>query len=318
MRNLPRLRTINLSDNAFGLNTQAPLVVFLAAHVPLQHLYLNNNGLGPHAGILVADALSDLHARKEAARAAGQEDVPDLETVICGRNRLENGSMLAWARALGKHSRVREVRMVQNGIRPDGIAHLLSDGLSRAARLRVLDLQDNTFTLPGARALADAMASWPELQELGVSDSLLKARGAVLVSESLAKGNNRKLVTLRMQFNDMTPDGLTGLAQAAEDALPALTRVEVNGNKFSEDNETLVALQELLEGREGGLDDLEDLEGEDSDDEDDGDDDAELDSEERVERLTLAAKDATRRPVIPPTDKGVDELTKKLEEATIT
>ncbi|KAJ2977556.1 hypothetical protein NQ176_g4305 [Zarea fungicola] len=40
--NLPNLHTININDNAFGLNTQAPLVAFLAAHVPLQHLYLNN------------------------------------------------------------------------------------------------------------------------------------------------------------------------------------------------------------------------------------------------------------------------------------
>ena len=82
--NMPNLKTINLNDNAFGLNTQAPLVAFLAAHVPLQHLYLNNNGLGPHAGILIADSLSELHAKKEAARKEGK-DVPDLETVICGR-----------------------------------------------------------------------------------------------------------------------------------------------------------------------------------------------------------------------------------------
>ncbi len=49
-----------------------PLVEFLAAHVPLQHLYLNNNGLGPHAGILIADALSELHGKKEEARKSGQ------------------------------------------------------------------------------------------------------------------------------------------------------------------------------------------------------------------------------------------------------
>jgi Ran GTPase-activating protein 1 len=65
--NLPNLNTINLNDNAFGLNTQAPLVVFLAAHVPLQHLYLNNNGLGPHAGILVADALSEASSTPPAS-----------------------------------------------------------------------------------------------------------------------------------------------------------------------------------------------------------------------------------------------------------
>jgi Ran GTPase-activating protein 1 len=42
---LPELHTVNLSDNAFGLNTVAPLQPFLSQHVPLQHLILNNNGL---------------------------------------------------------------------------------------------------------------------------------------------------------------------------------------------------------------------------------------------------------------------------------
>src|SRR6201996_9862796 len=69
---LPNLHTVNLNDNAFGLNTQAPLVAFLSSHVPPQHLILNNNGLGPHAGILIADALSALHEKKEAARKAGK------------------------------------------------------------------------------------------------------------------------------------------------------------------------------------------------------------------------------------------------------
>ncbi len=117
-----------LSDNAFGLNTQAPLVEFLRAHVPLQHLYLNNNGLGPHAGILVADALSELHAKKEEARQSGQE-VPHIETLICGRNRLENGSMTAWAKALALHNKIKVLKLMQNGIREDGVGHLMSEGL---------------------------------------------------------------------------------------------------------------------------------------------------------------------------------------------
>jgi len=34
----PKLHTINLNDNAFGLNTVEPLRPFLAQHTPLQHL----------------------------------------------------------------------------------------------------------------------------------------------------------------------------------------------------------------------------------------------------------------------------------------
>jgi Ran GTPase-activating protein 1 len=174
------------------------LVAFLAAHVPLQHLYLNNNGLGPHAGILIADALSELHAKKEEARKHGQ-DVPYLETVICGRNRLENGSMTAWAKTFSLHNKVKEVKMVQNGIRQEGISHLLSEGLRHATELKVLDLQDNTFTLLGAKALAAVTPEWTEILELGIGDSLLGNKGGVVFAKSLAKGKNTKLQLLRLQ-----------------------------------------------------------------------------------------------------------------------
>ena len=310
------------------MNTQAPLVAFLSAHVPLQHLYLNNNGLGPHAGILVADALSELHAKKEAARAEGK-DVPDLETVICGRNRLENGSMTAWARAFSLHNRIREVKMVQNGIRQEGISHLLGDGLSRAAGLRVLDLQDNTFTATGARALARVAPGWAELRELGVGDSLLSAKGGLLVSRALGRGRNAKLEVLRLQYNDITAAGLKGFAEAARAALPALKRIEVNGNKFSEDDESVVALQELLEERkeklggdvvnedEWGVDSLSDLEELDSDEEEEEEEEEEPEPEEKAEKLIREAEEAQEEPVPLTKDKAVDDLAKKLSKATI-
>ncbi|KAF7543152.1 hypothetical protein G7Z17_g10976 [Cylindrodendrum hubeiense] len=321
--NLPKLNTINLNDNAFGLNTQAPLVAFLASHVPLQHLYLNNNGLGPHAGILIADSLSELHAKKVAARKEGQ-DIPDLETVICGRNRLENGSMTAWAKTYSLHNKIKEIRMVQNGIRPEGISHLLTEGLKNATELRILDLQDNTLTLPGAKALAKVVAGWTLLQELGVGESLMSAKGAVLVSKELSKGKNAKLETLRVQFNDINARGLKSLADAAKIGLPALKRIELNGNMFSEDDESLAALQELLEERkekfggdsvvedDWGVDSLSDLE---SDDGEDDEEDEEEEDEDEVEKLNKEAEEAQEDPVIK--DKEVEDLTKKLEKTGI-
>lgn len=330
--NLPQLHTINLNDNAFGLNTQAPLVAFLASHVPLQHLHLNNNGLGPHAGILIADALSELHATKEAARKEGR-DVPDLKTIICGRNRLENGSMTAWAKTFSLHNKIQEVKMVQNGIRQEGISHLLSQGLNHASELRILDLQDNTFTLMGAKALAKVTPSWTLIAELGIGDSLLGARGGVLLSEALALGKNDRLETLRLQYNDITAPGLRGFASAAKDALPALKRIELNGNKFSEDDGSIRALQELLEKRKEalahddteeanwGVDSLSDLESEDSDDEgedeDDEEDEEDVGPEEKAERLVKEAEEAQAQPVVQIKDAEVDELAKKLAKTNV-
>ncbi|KAI0379706.1 RNI-like protein [Hypomontagnella monticulosa] len=327
--NLPNLRTINLNDNAFGLNTQAPLVAFLSSHVPLQHLYLNNNGLGPHAGILIADALSELHAKKEEARKAGQE-VPDLETVICGRNRLENGSMLAWAKAFSLHNKVKEVKMVQNGIRQEGIEQLLTAGLNHATELKVLDLQDNTFTIKGARALAKVVPLWTDIQELGIGDSLLGTKGGVVLADALAKGQNRKLETLRLQYNEITAAGVKGLASAAKDGLPALRRIELNGNKFTEDDESILALQELLDERkenhEGdvidedawGVDSLSDLEEVDSDEEEEEEEEEEeISPETKAEKLVKEAEEAQEEPTVQLKDDEVDALAKKLAQTGI-
>ncbi|KAG6060502.1 hypothetical protein E4U17_004190 [Claviceps sp. LM77 group G4] len=341
--NHPNLHTVNLNDNAFGLNTQAPLVAFLSAHVPLQHLHLNNNGLGPHAGILVADALTELHAKKEAARKEGKQ-VPDLETVICGRNRLENGSMTAWAKMYTLHHKIKVIKMVQNGIRQEGISHLLSEGLHQAHELEILDLQDNTFTLMGGKALAKVVPNWSVVRELGIGDSLLSAKGGLLLAEALSQGKNQKLETLRLQFNDITALGVKSLASAARDSLPALKRIELNGNKFTENDESIIALQNLLDERrensvgeeadvEWGVDSLSDLEDlssdeeEDDEDEDEDEDEEEekdedqedegVTAEERAEKLVKEAEEAQEEPVVQFTDKAVDDLAAQLEKTQI-
>ncbi|KAK1710945.1 ran GTPase activating protein 1 [Colletotrichum lupini] len=328
--NLPKLTTINLNDNAFGINTQAPVVAFLAAHVPLQHLYLNNNGLGPHAGILVADALSELHAKKEAARKEGKE-VPYLETVICGRNRLENGSMQAWAKAYSLHNKIKEIRMIQNGIRQEGISHLISEGLKTATELRILDLQDNTFTINGAKALAGVLPNLTNLQELGLNDAYLTPKGTKVVAKSLAKGKQDKLETLRLAFNDITPKALESIAGVVTESLPALKKVELNGNKVEEEDPSIIAIREFLEERKEkiggdvvdedawGLDCLSDLEGEDSDEEEEeeSEEEEELDAEKEAEILTKEAEEAQEEPTVQLKDKEVDDLAKKLAKTEI-
>jgi Ran GTPase-activating protein 1 len=325
---LPNLHTVNLNDNAFGLNTQAPLVAFLSAHVPLRHLILNNNGLGPQAGILIADALSALHAKKVEARKGGKE-VPDLETVICGRNRLENGSMNAWAKTFSLHTGVKEIKMVQNGIRQEGISHLLEEGLRHAKTIKVLDLQDNTFTIMGAKALVKVVRGWTEVQELGVGDSLLGAKGGVLLAQALAKGENKKLEILRLQYNDIDRKGLEAFAQAAKEGLPALKKIELNGNKFSEEDQAVVTLRDLLEERKEkfggdiidedswGLDSLSDLEDDSEDEDEDSEEEEEEELEERREKLLEDEEEALEQPVAQEQDDGVDALADSLGKATI-
>lgn len=307
---------------------QAPLVAFLSSHVPLRHLYLNNNGLGPHAGIMVADALSSLHEKKVAARKEGKE-VPDLETVICGRNRLESGSMLAWAKAFSLHTGIKEVKMVQNGIRTEGTVALIKDGLKNAKGLRVLDLQDNLFTIKGARALADAVLQWPEIEELGASDTLWGAKGAGVLAKALKKGQNKKMTVMRLQYNDINAKGLEELTDAIKTSLPALQKIELNGNKFSEDDVSIMELRELLDERKEknagdvidedawGLDELDELESEDEDENDESEDEEKEDleeAEERREKLIEMEEEAQEEPTVQLKDKDVDQLADLLDK----
>jgi Ran GTPase-activating protein 1 len=316
---LPKLHTINLSDNAFGLNTQAPLVSFLASHTPLEHLILNNNGLGPFAGILIADALTELAAKKKVANA------PPLRTVVCGRNRLENGSMEAWAKAYSAHNQVTSIKMVQNGIRQEGITHLIKQGLNNLTALEVLDLQDNTFTAKGARALSDVIPKWKNLKELGVGDCLLSARGGVMLGEALKAGKNSGLEVLRLQYNDIDAKSIKALADA-QDKLPKLRRIELNGNKFSEDDVSIEVLKEALDARreehgppmedgeheDWGMDELDELD----EDEDDEEEEASEEEDEK-ESVLKEADEAEEENVGQEKSKAVDDLADLLGKTEI-
>ncbi|KAK5168508.1 hypothetical protein LTR04_006586 [Oleoguttula sp. CCFEE 6159] len=332
----PQLRTVDLSDNAFGLNTVAPLQPFLLQHTPLQHLILTNNGLGPAAGTLIAEALTALAAKKESARSSSSapKDIPDLETVICGRNRLESGSMAAWAKAYQANKNILTIKMTSNGIRQEGVSHLLSAGLAHCASLHTLDLQDNTFTHTAAGVLAATLPSWPRLKELGVGDCLLTSQGMRAVAKTFSSGSSPALEILRLQYNEIDISGLKALVDALH-AKPKLRRVELNGNKFNEDP-VIERLKEVLDERreeygpgfeegvdeEWGLDELDDLEEEDEDeDEDEGSEDGRKEEPETVEekanKVLQEAEEAEDENVALEEDKSVDQLANMMEKAEL-
>ena len=323
---LPHLHTVDLSDNAFGLKTVAPLVEFLSQHVPLRHLILNNNGLGPQAGAMIAEALTQLSEKKEdARRRAPDTEVPLLETIICGRNRLESGSMGAWAKCYRANRGVKIVRMVQNGIRQDGVALLLREGLRNCEDLQVCDLQDNTFTTVGARALAEVVGGWKALKELGVGDCLVGARGMVQVAEALGGGNNQELSILRLQYNEIDAKGVGALLKVVKAGkLEGLRKVELNGNKFNEDDAGIEGLRTVLEdrreandGAEGdwGVDELSDLEEESEEDEEDEEEEEER--EGKAEKALQEADEEESKKVNQKQDEEVDELAEKLGQTDI-
>ncbi|KAH3669067.1 hypothetical protein OGAPHI_001663 [Ogataea philodendri] len=280
----PSLKVLNLSDNALGQDTIDILEDFLSKAKSLEHLILTNNGLGPFSGARVGKALYKLAKLKE------KENSPPLKTFWCGRNRLENGSVDYLAIGFKANTHLEEIKLYQNGIRPQGIAKLISQGLAHLKNLQVLDLQDNTFTVPGSLALASVLPNWPQLIELNVNDCLLKSAGSLKVVEKLAELKDSKIQTLKLQYNELETDSLEILARAVG-SLEALKLLELNGNRFEEDSELIDKITEVFEERGfGELDELDDLEEPDSDEEDEDEDEEEGDQEEDVDLADLEAE----------------------------
>ncbi|KAA8911352.1 hypothetical protein TRICI_003837 [Trichomonascus ciferrii] len=298
-----KLHTVDLSDNAFGIATIDPLESFLSQHTPLEHLILANNGFGPEAGSRIAGALEKLATAKKEAGVDSK-----LQTVVCGRNRLENGSMEAWAKFLSAHGTIKEIRLYQNGIRQEGIEHLLLHGLSKSPELEKLDLQDNTFTAKGAKALAEVFKGWKNIKEIGISDCLLTAEGGEVLARALVESEVLdSLQALKLQYNEIEETGLNLLKQAVEKRMPNLKLLELNGNRFSEEHELVDAITQIFEDRGfGELDELDDMEEETEDEESDEDE------EDQLEAGAKDADDEENENVAPEKSSSVDELADKV------
>jgi len=228
------------------------MVPFLTHNRSFQILKLNNNGLGPAGGAVIANALL------ESAQLSKKEGVKsNLRAVICGRNRLENGSAPVWADAFAEHGTLEEVRMPQNGIRMEGIT-ALATGLGKNPKLQHIDLQDNTFTADGEStgvdAWAKALASWPELRVLNLSDCVLSCEGEIpSLLSTLAEGSNPKLHTLQLQNNNLETATFELLANRIGEQLGQLRRLELQWNEVEDDDENIENLGIALKARGGKL-----------------------------------------------------------------
>jgi Ran GTPase-activating protein 1 len=286
------------------------LIEFLSNTKTLETLRLNNNGLGLGGGAMIAQAL-----QAQADKAKEENRPSSLRTIICGRNRLEDGSSKALARAFSSHGTLEVVRMPQNGIRPDGIRTIV-EGLRDCKNLRHLDLQDNTFTVKGSKALAAALSSWPQLEILNVSDCLLSKKGGAHVFSALERGDNKQLRELLLQYNELQADSIEILAEAIKSHLDLLEKIELNGNKFEEDHQVVEILRESLAtwGHEDALDELDEMEEIDSDEEEEEEEEEEEDESELVKE---AEKAEAQEPKTKINDAEEDELVEQLIKTRI-
>lgn len=294
---------IDLSDNAFGERCVDHSLLDFLEQNHFEILRLNNNGLGPDAGAEIANALRNSSASRKGANRP-------LKKIICGRNRLEDGSAQAWAKAFEELKTLEEVRMPQNGILMEGIKEL-AGGLEKCSQLRYLDLQDNTFTngdtkegLSAVIAWATSLKSMKDLEVLNISDCFLSHDGEVPeILTEIAKGSNPKLVNLQLQNNNLKSDSTQVLADAISTHLASLIRLGLQRDDVDEDNKLFDTIRQALSNR-GGVLVVFDEYG---------------DPEEATEEATEEAiEEAIEEPISSPLSSAdVDNLTKLLDSIVL-
>nr|XP_019012755.1 ran GTPase-activating protein 1 [Kwoniella pini CBS 10737]OCF51536.1 ran GTPase-activating protein 1 [Kwoniella pini CBS 10737] len=297
---------LDLSDNAFGGRCADAMVPFLENNTNFSIFKLNNNGLGPIGGSIIAKALIK---NGEKCKLENKKE-SNLQILVCGRNRLENGSSKDWKLAFENHLNLKEIKMPQNGIRMEGIKNLV-EGLSNCKKLELLDLQDNTATKKGTRAIVKSLKNWKNLKHLNLSDCLLGKTGGISLTTCLSNGSNPNLQILKLQYNEMDKKSIEILSIAITQHLKDLKELELNGNRFNEDDECVEELKKALEiiGQEDALDELDDMEEPESGDEEDESAEEDEDEDEEEEKDEDAVdKGADGSNALPPvTEKQTDE-----------
>ncbi|KAI6230006.1 ATP synthase subunit beta [Aphelenchoides fujianensis] len=236
-----QLVELDLSDNALGPSAIPGVQEFLSSEpcFSLETLRLINCGLGS-AGITVANRMMQC---ADNARAHGQTFT--LREFSAGRNRLEDPGAAAMSAAFKarpyfaslclfsrfqKLGTLQHIELPQNGIRVNGIVEL-AKGLGQCAQLEHLNLNDNTFTKNGARAMARALSNIENcLVHVDFGDCLCRA-GAVDIMEALVNSHAETLEFIDLTGNELTPDHAAQIIEMTAD-LPRLRMLNLGLNCF--------------------------------------------------------------------------------------
>lgn len=263
LKQLKHLRTVDFSDNAFGPIGARAASTLLSEATGLQKLIINNCGLGPEGGKIIAQALKDCQTRNEQKGASSS-----LRIIQMGRNRLENGSAPYLAEAFAAHGLLEEIALPQCGIRQEGVI-ALSKGIEKNPGLRRLNLQDNTFTNEASIPLAKALSSVPKLTFVDVGDCLVGDAGCKAILEALVEGGAAEtLEVLNLQYGEMNEEGALLLSGLLTSKFKNLRILMLNGNAFDPNGRAAVAIKDALqlENREDILDSWSDMDYEEDDD----------------------------------------------------
>ncbi|XP_033962979.1 ran GTPase-activating protein 1b isoform X2 [Pseudochaenichthys georgianus] len=283
------LRALRLEGNTVGVEAARAIAKALEDKDQLQRCYWSDMFTGrlrseiPTALRSLGSALMTAGARLTeldlSDNAFGPDGVKGVEQLLKSPSchslkelRLNNcGVGIGGGKLMGS---LEEVHMPQNGINHAGVMALAS-AMRHNPDLRVLNLNDNTFTKRGTIAMAQALRHLRNVQVINFGDCLVRSEGAIALAAVLREGLP-VLKEINLSFGEITEAAALVVAQAVRDK-PDMEKVDLNGNCLGE--EGCDALREAME-KGDMLGSLSDDEGEPEEDEDDDQDDHEEEEEE--------------------------------------
>jgi len=230
LRNKPQLAILNFSDNAFGPDGVKAFIDFMAGNTFVKTLNINNTGLGPAGGQLVAAGLRGFvvgHEEKEAKRAKPC----CLEVLIAGRSRLEDPGASAMALAIQEMTTLKTIKMVTSNITHIGII-ALAQAFEHNPDLEEIDLEDNNIGKKGAPSIIRSLDKLPKLRKVNFGDCLIPSDSSAQIVKKLK--TRTTLEELNLCFSELKDFVVPDLVELVQNN-PNLKKLELNGNHFSSD-----------------------------------------------------------------------------------
>lgn len=198
-----QLVEIDLSDNAVGPKGVEACREFLTGQEKLERLFFCNCGISAEAARSIADILL---FRTPTV----------LTTLHFWNNMSGNGGAIAIADMVAASPALRDFRFSSSrGGNDGGVA--LAKALRHTPLLEALDLEDNTFGLPGARAMGATLASGAagNLRHLNLADTATGDEGAAALASGIVRGCAARLEVLKLGANELTSEDGPGAAAVA-------------------------------------------------------------------------------------------------------
>ena len=170
-----KITFLDLSDNAFGPTAIPSFDFFLEKTKYLEHLELENNGLGPEGAEMVCNALLKNNEIK-------------LKTIKINRNRLEEKGALSLAKVIEKMKSLEHLEMFQNGISSNGMKSIFLS-LKENKNIKVIKVNDN-FVKESIQYLIEIIPEFSNLKIIDVSDSIIGNKYGIELFKTINKMNH--------------------------------------------------------------------------------------------------------------------------------